>query len=295
MGLVGRLRAWRRYRRMSARLAELDRHDRKAAPQRNATPLASRPRLISNSVLIYALSFVAIVGLLLYVGSAFPWLAGKPSQQPPAAHLSVPSTATTGPFAFLATTPAGRPVTYDPCHPIHYVVNPAAMPLGAMRVIRDAIRTISTATKLKFIDDGLTQEPPNLTNRPPSQPQRYGQRWAPVLIAWTDQAPYPMVGGDIAGIGGSTTFEPDGPESARYVTGEIALNQADFTQILTRDGGDAEARAIVMHELGHVVGLGHVTDPRELMAPKETGQTALGPGDRQGLATVGAGPCWPDT
>lgn len=295
MRLARRLQAWRQYRRMSRLLAELDHHDRKAATaSRNTTPLVPRRRLISKGELIYALSFVAIVIVLLYVGSAFPSLVGKTSQHAGAAHRSAPSTAKTGPFAFLATTPDGRPVTYDSCHPIHYVVNPTGMPSGGMVLIRDAIRTISAATGLKFIEDGLTQEKPD-PSRPASQPQRYGQRWAPVLIAWDNHAEYPMVGGDIAGIGGSATFEPDGPESARYVTGEIVLDREEFSKILVRDDGYVEARVIVMHKLGHVVGLGHVRDPNELMAPMYTGQTELGPGDRQGFAKVGAGPCWPDT
>ncbi|MBV9143750.1 MAG: matrixin family metalloprotease [Pseudonocardiales bacterium] len=294
MGRVMRLRAWLRYRRMSRLLAELDRHDRQAAASlRVTTPLASRRRFISKGELIYALSFVAIVVVLLYVGSAFPGLVGKSNQHAGATHLPAPSTATTGPFSFLMTTPHGRPVTYDPCHPIHYVVNPTGMPSHGIMVIRDAIQTISAASGLTFTDDGLTQEKPE-PDRPVFEPRRYGQRYAPVLIARADQAEYPLVGGDIAGVGGSTAFEPNGPESARFVTGEIVLDRDEFATILARDDGYAQARAIVMHELGHVVGLGHVRDPSELMAPEYSGQTGLGPGDREGLAQAGTGPCWPD-
>ncbi len=48
-----------------------------------------------------------------------------------------------------------------------------------------------------------------------------------------------------------------------------------------------------MHELAHVVSLDHVNDRNELMFEENTGQTALGPGDRAGLAVLGAGPCVP--
>ncbi len=45
----------------------------------------------------------------------------------------------------------------------------------------------------------------------------------------------------------------------------------------------------------HAPGLGHVRDPGELMAESDSGVTELGPGDRQGLAAVGAGRCWTGT
>jgi hypothetical protein len=88
---------------------------------------------------------------------------------------------------------------------------------------------------------------------------------------------------------------PNGPESVHYVTGQIMLDREDFITISARDDGYVEWRAIIMHELGHLVGLGHVNDPGELMAQENTGQTDLGPGDRQGLAEAGKGPCWPDS
>ncbi|MGB6161002.1 MAG: hypothetical protein WCF33_03320 [Pseudonocardiaceae bacterium] len=54
MGLVRRLRAWRQYRRMAARLAKLDRHDRKAsALQGNVIPLASRRRWIRKGTTVW--------------------------------------------------------------------------------------------------------------------------------------------------------------------------------------------------------------------------------------------------
>ena len=53
----------------------------------------------------------------------------------------------------------------------------------------------------------------------------------------------------------------------------------------------AEQQAIVDHEFGHVVGLDHVHDPRELMNEDNVGLTTYGPGDREGLARLGAIDC----
>jgi hypothetical protein len=50
-------------------------------------------------------------------------------------------------------------------------------------------------------------------------------------------------------------------------------------------------RAIVMHELGHVVGLAHVDDRGELMYADSVGQKTFGPGDLTGLGALGRGRC----
>ena len=49
--------------------------------------------------------------------------------------------------------------------------------------------------------------------------------------------------------------------------------------------------AIVLHELAHVVGLAHVSEPMELMFADNTGQVTFGPGDLEGLARLGSLPC----
>jgi hypothetical protein len=62
--------------------------------------------------------------------------------------------------------------------------------------------------------------------------------------------------------------------------------------MLARPDGAKLVRAVMMHELGHVVGLAHVHDVRELMNPKTVGRTSFGPGDLEGLAELGAARCF---
>lgn len=204
------------------------------------------------------------------------------------------SVSATGSHAFQELRADGRPATYDPCRPLHYVINPAGMPGPGLQLVREAAAAISAATGLVLQEDGVTDEP-LATDRSPLQEDRYGHRWAPVLIGWSTAAEYPLLSGDIAGIGGSHVLAPDGPGSERLVSGEVALDAEAFAQMLAAPGGHEHARAVVMHELAHVVGLAHVADAGELMDADNSGRTTWGPGDLEGLALVGAGDCHTDT
>jgi len=199
-----------------------------------------------------------------------------------------------GQFSLTHTTDDGRAVTYDPCRPLHYVVNPAGMPSQGLDLVRDAALSVSAATGLALLEEGATDEPPS-TRREPLQPDRYGERWAPLLVAWSTAAEHAHLGGDIAGVGGSEAVAPSGPGSERLVTGQVVLDRDTFAEMLSWEDGYAHALAVVRHELTHVVGLGHVDDADELMHDRNTGQTGWGPGDLAGLALVGAGPCHRDT
>jgi Matrixin len=308
--LVRRLQARRRYRKMKRRLAELDRLDRRGGDPARVVAMPGQGRRWlrrRRGEVVFVVCFVAIVAVLAFVRVSYPGLAGDanpgraaagyPPLPPDAAagRIRPPVTdAPTGEHSFIETTADGRPVAYDPCRPIHYVVNPTGMPSGGLELVRNAVREISAASGLAFKEDGITPES-LAADRESRQPERYGDRWAPVLIGWADEASFPLISGDIAGLASSSVVAPDGPVSKRYVSGQIALDRDWFAETVARSGGDAVARAVVMHELGHLVGLDHVSDPGELMAESNSGVTQLGPGDRQGLAAVGAGRCWTDT
>jgi hypothetical protein len=197
-----------------------------------------------------------------------------------------------GEYSFMAHQHgSATPVTFDPCRPIHYVVRPHGAGTTDVSVIREAVAAVSAATGLRFVDDGLSTEAPDAA-RAPFQPDRYGDRWAPVLIAWSDPAESPLLTGDVAGVGGGTPWY-DTTGRATYVTGGVTLDAESLLPDLASTDGRAQVVAIVMHELAHVVGLGHVQDVSQLMHAQNTGQTAFGRGDLAGLAEVGRGACVP--
>lgn len=194
-----------------------------------------------------------------------------------------------GGYAFMATMPDGSPVTYDPCRPIHVVINPQGAPPAGDAAIGGALARLSEHTGLEFVIDGTTTDVP-LAGRG----NRTDRGWEPVLIGWGTERTNADLAGPTAGVGGSVAVQVGGPQTARYVTGQVLLDSDDIGRFETGRAG-AATQAIVMHELAHVVGLDHVESRTELMNPTYYQRTDFGPGDRAGLARLGQGACHTDT
>jgi hypothetical protein len=206
----------------------------------------------------------------------------------------------TGGYRFTARQEGStRPVAYDPCRPIHYRVNTRTQIPGGGRLLAAAIAEVSTATGLRFVDDGETDEAPS-DRRSIFQPGRYGDRWAPVLIAWSDPDETPELSGPVAGIGGSAWVQLPGDAGSApsrvYVTGLVTLDGPDLARLAT-SGATArrEVSTVLLHELGHLVGLDHVRETGQVMYPEAiAGVAHYRPGDRRGLARLGTGSCHAD-
>jgi hypothetical protein len=257
-------------------------------------------------------SLPAVLGIALLVGLYFspslferfvlepfrPYLPGAtvPPSGVEAAHFPLGHPPVTSPSdAYVLQTspdPAQPFVAYGPCRPVHYVVRPENAPIGGEQLIHQAVAEVSAATGLRFVNDGPTSEAPS-EQRKAYQADRYGNRWAPVLIAWSTPVESPRLEGKVAGFGGSVRAEAAGHPSA-LVTGQVALDAPALEEIMQRPEGPLLVRAVIMHELGHVVGLDHVDDSKQLMNAENTGITAFADGDRAGLAVLGRGACVPE-
>jgi hypothetical protein len=185
------------------------------------------------------------------------------------------------------------PVAYDPCRPVHYVLRPDAAPPGGDALVHEAFARLSQVAGLQFVHDGPTDEP-GTRDRELFQPDRYGDRWAPVLVAWETEEQNPALAGDIVGEAGSVAVSlGDGPRV--FLSGTVSLDAGQLPELLARPDGAATVRSIVLHELGHLVGLGHVEDTAQLMYPKSQEEvTDYAAGDLTGLSRLGSGPCVPD-
>jgi hypothetical protein len=277
-------------------------------PSTQASQSPRRRRRWSRG-LTSALVVLAIVGVAAWLqasGTVKPGVTSaltsrsanwpKPGHEQAAHPLGVPAPLVTrsGSYRFLAHQADGTtPVAYDPCRPIHYVIRQQGEPAGGNKIVKGAILRVSQATGLRFVNDGATVEAPS-RQRLPYQPQKYGNRWAPVLISWVTPSENPDFAADVLGEGGSSSVGlPDRPRA--YVTGAVELDAGQIAGILRRPNGNQVVRAVVLHELGHLVGLDHVTSASQLMYPQvQPGMTDFGAGDLTGLATLGRGTCLPE-
>lgn len=190
-------------------------------------------------------------------------------------------------FAFVSTQDdSPDPVTYDPCVPIHLVVDPRTIVEGGMKLFEEALDEVRDATGLTFVVDGLTDE------APPEAGAVTGPdgKWLPVTVSWSDPGASERLTGDVAGYAGSTSVVRG--DRRWFVTGSVVLDGPQLAKILDRRRGRNAARSVMMHELGHLVGLDHVDSSRQLMRPEGTDNlTTWGDGDLTGLAALGRGAC----
>jgi hypothetical protein len=137
---------------------------------------------------------------------------------------------------------------------------------------------------MTFVDDGTTDEG---FRRGPYIPDRYPGRWAPILVSWQH---FPARGNDPsiqavgAGIGAVV--------SETIVSGVLMLNvdaiTNDETHAPLKGGFGPELGTgtgaighdevtwgrIILHELAHVIGLGHTRDKGAIMYPESAEQTS---------------------
>lgn len=198
------------------------------------------------------------------------------------------------------------PVRFDPCQPIHYVMNPAQAPPSGVADVEEAFNRLAGIAGMTFVNDGMTDE---VSRRGPYVEDRYPGRWAPILVVWNRQS------GDRANVEVVGSGFPNRVADV-LVSGTLSLNsdavsdRAKNTPLPGGFGGVPGFGAIgaegvtwgrvILHELAHVMGLGHTRDRDQLMYPDTAEQTShttdYRSGDRQGLQLLGrAAGCLPAT
>jgi hypothetical protein len=179
-----------------------------------------------------------------------------------------------------------QPVAYTSCRPIQVAVYPGGGPPGAVDLVRDAVARAASASGLDLVVIGpFGGSAPNWNFE--AAPVHHDD---PISVSWQDGDAIAEITDHVAGLGGSRIVDyPDGRR--RLIAGTIALS-IDTYRSLEAYGDREQQLAILLHELGHVLGLAHVDNPDELMHEDNLGKTGYGPGDLEGLRRLGQGPCF---
>ena len=247
-----------------------------------------RPGVDVRGLIAFIVAIAAVAAMALGVPGLAPgWLLTAIGRSPQRLAPAVVSP-DRGTYAFLLHQEGAPddPVTWNPCQPIHYEINRAGGPPGAVQLVEQAVERAQEASGLVFQYDGETNARPRWHS--PALPILGADR--PVLISWARATEVPELSGNVAGIGGSVPHRNHNGW-LRYTTGGVTLDVDSFASLTGQPEGEAEQRAIILHEIGHLLGLDHVADSAELMNGRNVGLLDYGSGDLAGLAKLGRGRC----
>ena len=186
--------------------------------------------------------------------------------------------------AFLVTSIVAR---WDPCTPIGWRVNLQGATRGALSDARAAFWRLGQITGITFRYRGTTL----------GVPQWDSNAWYPadtqIVVAWVRPSRSTLFDASsgesaVAAPNYRTGYSnPDGSSAWRIVSAGVVIDarlrlRGAYGWGLTR--GD-----LLLHELGHVMGLGHYPSTDEMMNPIMTrGRARYGRGDIAGLEEHGA-------
>ena len=193
-----------------------------------------------------------------------------------------------------------QPVRFNPCQPVRYALNRRLATDAHVADLLEALRKLADATGLEFERVADTEEDPRVTPRVRRQPDGT-LAWPPVVIGWSH-----LGKGESLRSRGAVRSTPDvvvggggRPEIVNdvIVTGNLILNLDAVTDTDTNApvphgfGPGVNWGRIILHELAHVIGLGHVESRTSIMNEALTQQTISssqwGVGDLVGLRQLG--------
>jgi hypothetical protein len=180
----------------------------------------------------------------------------------------------TGNYAFSIHV-GSQPVRWDPCRgPIRYAVNLGGYPEAERAAIGEAVERLEAATGLMFIAVGDTTDMPSDTARNPTGAYD-------MTIALGDVGQTAAVTGKVVGKTYNQYF-------TSMITASVVIDMGDVGK--NPDWSSTGMGVVLLHELGHAVGMNHVGDATQVMNPavSSNGPTTYGAGDLAGLWQLGA-------
>jgi hypothetical protein len=177
-------------------------------------------------------------------------------------------------------------VRWDSCGRIRWTFNGDHAPKHGLAQVREGIRRIHLATGLNFAYAGKTDQKPN----------PYGKNVdkAEVIIGWRTAKDFKQFGNSpgTVGLGGNMYYggfeEADGSSVYKAVQGGVVLNASQKPNLDNGFGKGFTWGEVIIHELGHVVGLAHAGSDSQIMYFSVIRRDAdWGAGDLAGLRQLG--------
>lgn len=253
-----------------------------------AVPNQSSMRLVDGAIQIFTSGGT---GLIVDVGGYFT--SGPippPPPKPPVDTLVRPPTTLfnsfspfSGAHAFLFDG-GEQPGRWNPCVALRYRVNSDRATPNQIQAMNRAIAHVEQATGIDFVYVGPTSGHLDLTRQVSTQEefQELVNSYPPdaeAVLGFSAGTETPgLEGSDTIGVGGALSTFDDG-----VVQLQLGFAYVDIAELDTL----ASVQATWAHEIGHMIGLNHVNDQKQLMFPFETSNRFFGPGDLEGFWKLG--------
>lgn len=198
---------------------------------------------------------------------------------------------------FLFYDVDGNPTgLWDPCREIRYAINPKNEPPGARKLVHEAFDRVESLSGLRFTFVGETLQQPVS----PREPVIDGE-YSPVLVGYLPDKEFLSLANELGyldkavGLGGPDLEWVDTElEQSVAVSGLVYLSSTWVNEELLKvDQTYSGVSDLLIHEIGHLIGLGHFDDEYSIMYEfLEGGITNT---DRSAFGLAGNGTCFQDS
>lgn len=219
-----------------------------------------------------------------------PATPGGPGATPGGPDLLAPWTGP-APQSSLYAFIGGQDVPYPLAScTIPYVINPDGAPAHAQSDVEEALRRIGSVSGLQFRFEGLrTDDLPTWELEERRQQGYLGyDGYPPLLIAYATQEQFPILSGSADGVVGfgGPALSRDADGRTIWASGQVVIGTAFANEARGGFARHNHHGVIMLHELGHAIGLGHPAADGQMMSGV-TSRTTFGDGDRYALTVLG--------